>query len=496
MSLKKNIVANYLGQGWVAIMAIAFVPWYVRYLGVEGYGLIGVYSALQAWMAVMDLGLGPTLTREVARSQAGAQTRESIRDLLRSMEWMYLGLGVTTLGAGWILAPSIAQRWLHADQLPVSVVVDAIRIMMLVAVFRWFEGLFRSALIGLQRQVLLNASVALFATLRGAGVLGILAWVSPTIGAFFWWQALVSLASLATLVWICYATLPPAPRSVWFSRSALASVWRFSAGVMVTTTFSVLLMQLDKVLLTALLPLESFGYYALAQTACAAIFILTVPITQAFAPKLTELTAVDGASGLRGTYHLACQTMTVVISAPALILAFHPGEIVRIWSGDPALAAAVAPLVTPLMLGWLCNALTNVPYCLQLAHGWSSLTAAANATAAVILVPALLFVVPRYGAMGAAYLWLILNAGYVLIIAHLMHRRILVSEKWRWYCNDILVPLLAAAAPIAALAPFGASFHDGYAALLYYGILGLAGIALSGLSAPELRARALRYARV
>ena len=48
MSVRKNVVANYLGQGWSALMGLAFIPLYIRYLGMEAYGLIGVFAVLQA----------------------------------------------------------------------------------------------------------------------------------------------------------------------------------------------------------------------------------------------------------------------------------------------------------------------------------------------------------------------------------------------------------------------------------------------------------------
>lgn len=35
MSLKKNALANYLGQGWIGLMGLALVPSYIHYLGVE-----------------------------------------------------------------------------------------------------------------------------------------------------------------------------------------------------------------------------------------------------------------------------------------------------------------------------------------------------------------------------------------------------------------------------------------------------------------------------
>ena len=58
-----NVVANYLGQGWAALMGLAFVPLYVKILGAETYGLIGVFAVLQSCVTLLDLGLTPTLNR-------------------------------------------------------------------------------------------------------------------------------------------------------------------------------------------------------------------------------------------------------------------------------------------------------------------------------------------------------------------------------------------------------------------------------------------------
>ena len=38
--LKLNIVVNFAGQGWAALMALALVPLYIKFLGIEAYGLI------------------------------------------------------------------------------------------------------------------------------------------------------------------------------------------------------------------------------------------------------------------------------------------------------------------------------------------------------------------------------------------------------------------------------------------------------------------------
>jgi hypothetical protein len=47
-----------------------------------------------------------------------------------------------------------------------------------------------------------------------------------------------------------------------------------------------------------------------------------------------------------------------------------------------------------------------------------------------------------YGATGAAIAWFVLNMGYVLFEIPVMHRRLLRKEKWRWYWQDVCLPLV------------------------------------------------------
>ena len=128
--LKGNLIANYLGQGWTALMGLAFVPVYIRYLGIESYGLIGLlFAVLQAWLNLLDLGMAPTLSREMGRFTAGTRTNESIADLLRSVETLAVLIAVLTAlgvasGSVWL-----ATNWLRAEQLPVATVAQAFTMM-------------------------------------------------------------------------------------------------------------------------------------------------------------------------------------------------------------------------------------------------------------------------------------------------------------------------------------------------------------------------------
>jgi hypothetical protein len=52
-------------------MGLAFIPLYIKYHGIEAYGLIGLFALLQAWLGLLDMGMTPILGREMARFTGG-----------------------------------------------------------------------------------------------------------------------------------------------------------------------------------------------------------------------------------------------------------------------------------------------------------------------------------------------------------------------------------------------------------------------------------------
>ena len=60
------MLVNFLGRGWGALLSIALTPVYIKFLGIEAYGLIGVFITLQSLLSILDMGLGTAANREMA----------------------------------------------------------------------------------------------------------------------------------------------------------------------------------------------------------------------------------------------------------------------------------------------------------------------------------------------------------------------------------------------------------------------------------------------
>lgn len=488
--VKRNLIANALGQAWGAVMNLAFIPLVIAYLGIEAYGLVGLFTVLMAVLPLLDMGMTPALGREMARFTAGAHTAQSIGDLLRSLETVCYMVAATIALGTWAGSGLLAGNWLRSEHLPVEVVAHAVSIMAFVVGLRFCEGIYRSALVGLQRQVLLNGVNAILATTRYGGVVAVLACISPTIEAYFIWQGLVSMLTITVFAVVVHRALPAPPAPARFRWSALRSVQRFASGMMGITLLAILLTQTDKLLLSRLLTLSEFGYYTLAVTIASSLCLITSPVTQALYPRMVQCVSRGEEDQLAALYHRGAQLVTVLVAPGLCLLCFFGDGVIFLWTGDETLAAHTAPLLSVLVVGTFLNAMMWMPYQCQLAHGWTTLGVRVNLVAVAILVPAILLVVPRYGAIGAAWIWVALNSGYVMISVQLMHRRILKQEKWRWYGSDIILPVfgaLAVAVP-AFFLPLS-TITDRWACLWFVIVVGLSSVVVAALMASRIRAK-------
>lgn len=468
-------------------MGIAFIPLIIKYLGVEAYGLIGVFAMLQVWFALLDMGMTPTLNREMARYTAGAHTSQAIRDLLRSLEVVCFVTALLIGFAIWFASDWLAIHWLRIEKLSVADVTQAISIMALVVSLRFVEGLYRGALVGLQKQVWLNVVGSMLATLRWGGVVCVLMWVTPSIKAFFLWQGMMSMITILVFIFILYGNLPSHTQSARFSWFQLKGVWLFASGMMTQTLLTLLLTQVDKVILSRLLSLEMFGYYTLAGTFAGVLIQMISPITQAYFPRFTELATKGDTETLIKIYHEGAQLVSVFIVPAALMFMFFGKNILLLWGGNATITHNVAPLLALLALGTMLNGLMHIPYMLTLAYGHPGLLVRVNIVAVILLVPTIYWLTPRYGAVGAALIWVILNLGYLLIASRILFRRLLKTEMWRWYRYDIIQPITGATLTATVLELLHPGFSSNLIELLWILVGGLCIVVASALSAPSIR---------
>lgn len=438
-----NIVANVLGKGASALFTLIFVPLHLKYLGVEAYGLVGFYAAIQTMFLLVDMGLSGAYTREIARLSVADDKTQEMRDLCRTFEAVFLLIGSITAILIVVLAQPIASYWVNSESLSSSTIVAAIGLMGGAIGLQFPFMIYQGGLLGLQRQSKLSGLNIIVGLLRGLGGLLVLMFVDSSISVFFGWQVVVSIFQVFVGRFLAWQSLPNSLNASRINFGLIIPLWRFAAGMAGIAVCSMVLMQADKLILSKMVTLEQFGYYSLAVLVAGIPFMLAGPIKNAVYPRLTQLVAMQEVSELALFYHRACQLTAVLVIPAGLFLTIFSKEFMFFWTGNQTVAQNTYQLISVLAIGSMLLAIMYIPYALQLAFSWTSLALYFNILSIIILIPSMIWLTKIYGALGACFVWLILNAAYVLGMIQLMHRHILPNDKLVWYRDDVGKPIFS-----------------------------------------------------
>jgi O-antigen/teichoic acid export membrane protein len=439
--LKINILANNIGQIWRIGSLLIATPIFIGYLGVEAYSLIAIFTMMQVWMGLLDLGLRPALAREMSRFVAGVCDSNYILTLLLTVEIIMLVIGVIVMLGIWGLSDWLAMNWVNELPLKHDIKKNIFTIIGFMLLLRLVEGIYSGALAGLQRQVLQNGILVFVSTLQNFGAIIMLAWFGAGIEGFFLWQLTVALISLIILRIFSYRSLPSVEDRIHFSLPVLSNVSGFALGMIGITIVGILVTQIDKMLASTILNASAFSYYMLAALIASGLDFFVAPISSAIYPRLVELKSLNEEKQFITVFHKGAQSISVLVGSLAGILFYFSDRILFVWLNDSNLSKEISPIMTIMVVGALAHSMIWIPYQAQLAYKWTSLTMKINSVGILFSIPLLSYLSIEYGAIGMAWAGVILNMGLVFFGMQFMFKKILIKEKIRWYVNGVLMPV-------------------------------------------------------
>ena len=448
-SLRRNIFVNYVSQVYVALIGIVMVPLYLKYLGIEAYGLVGFFAVVQAWTQLLDFGLSPTLGREAAKFNAGVTTLESLNMFLRLLEIILSIFAVAIIVLSWTLGFWIADSWLKLETLDPADVARCVGVVGIVLGLRLVSGVYRGGLLGLEHQVGANAIAAVVATLRSVVVVAILAWVSNSILAFFLFQLVVAVAEVALLRAALRRVLPGGPVRE-FRWEALKEPLRFGRGLAFLTCMWVAVSQGDKLILSHMLPMQEYGAFILATTIALGTILLVSPLQQAVLPRLIVLAEKKEHAKLVHLYRKTTILLVALLAGFGGVMVAFPAQVLYAWTGDVAAASRAAEVLRWYAAGTCFMGAAAMSYLLQHAHGDLRLHIKGNLVCLFTLIPAVIFSTLYYGAVGAAMAWAATNLIFLLFWTPVVHGKFLPEIRWAWLFRDVFPALAIAAALVLA----------------------------------------------
>ncbi|MGI9237272.1 MAG: lipopolysaccharide biosynthesis protein, partial [Woeseiaceae bacterium] len=358
--------------------------------------------------------------------------------LLRSLELVFVVIAVVIFlavasGSAWI-----ATSWLKVATLSEETVADCVVLMGAIVALRFFAVLYRSGIQGTENQVTLNIASIVLVTIKFVGALLLLKFVTQDIADFFLYQLFVGGLELVAFGIMLYRFIPSSDNvGASFFWQTLKPVLPFAGGMAYTAGIWVLLTQFDKLVLSNVLSLAEYGYFALVVVIATGISQVGAPISQAILPRMTYLLSQGNEEEMLLLYRQSTQLMAVVILPLAGVVALFSSELLFAWTGDTKAAEWAGPVLLWFALGNGVLAISAFQFYLQFAHGQLRLHVIYNSVAAAIQIPVILYAAYVHGVIGVALTWFLLRVLTFLIWTPIVHKKFADGIHWSWLLGDI-----------------------------------------------------------
>lgn len=443
-SVIRNTALSYAGQAYTLLVGILIMPFYLGHMGAEAYGLIGFFSVLQAWLQLLDAGLSPSLVRAVAHQQAADTLDFHSGRLLRSFEIIFLPLTGACCAAMYLGSEWIAVHWLNAKDLSTQTLVECIGLMGVIIALRLYSTLYKSGIQGLEQHAWLNIANVIIATLRYFGGLFLVSTISSDPVMFFQFQVLVGLIETLIFAGRAYQQMPTPSWLTGFDWALVKPIIPFAASMSGTAVLWIVLTQIDKVLLSELLPLNEYGYFSLVALITTGIMMLSNPLAQTLLPRLTVLMAEGRRDDMHALYLAANRFVCTFLFPLAALIALHAHDMVYAWSGDVPAAEWSRSVLPWYSLGSAIMAVSAFQFYLQYAHGQMHLHVCYSVISALITVPVMFLAIHFYGAVGAAIAWFVLRSVSFAIWPMVVHQRLAPGINSLWLRDIIRISVMTA----------------------------------------------------
>ena len=420
-SLGKNVLLNFCGNATTLVFNVALVPVYIRILGSESYGLVVLYGTIKAASGILDLGVGLTFNKEMAQERIGAEQIEWHRKVIDTLEVVYWVIAIILGIIVCLMSSFLANRWLNIESLSSAETQQNILIMGGILLLRWPISFYNNGLSGKGQFFELNSFKIVFTCCQGLGALIVLFFVWTNVAAYLLWQLIIEGIYVATLY--CYFK-----RRYCFSYSigkhfSISVLWNlknYTIGVGLYSLLALLMLLIDKVILSRMLSLESLAHYGLISSVALAILQVVYPFSGALFPRIAAYAGSEKRKSIaatRASLAQAFQGINLLTSVGTLTFITYKEYILGLWVRDSVIVEECLPLVFPLMLGGYVYAIRIGFNTCFLALGKSKTIVRIMSILMVAYVVGLLLFIPKSGMTGAAFAWLTMNCLGLVFIA-------------------------------------------------------------------------------
>ncbi|MDP2880795.1 MAG: flippase [Azonexus sp.] len=421
MSLRRNTIWNMVGTGLPLLAGVAFIPFILKQLGGEAFGVVALIWALIGYFGLFDMGVGRALTFEISKLLADGQDAK-VSGALKAGLLVTIVTGVVGAIVMLLIAPLLAHSWLKISPEWQSDTQLAFQIAALGVLPTTVTSGLRGALEGFGRFAESNVIRLFF----GLSMFALPALSVSLHGNTLWCIALYLVGARLIVVMLSLIQL----RYHLFNstgslaiKSQIGALFSYGFWVTVSGVIGPLMIYGDRFFVAGVVGAEQLQYYAIPQEGLQRLLIIPVALCGALLPILTPLRG----GALVDIYKINQRRIAFTMLAACMIAAALAYPVLSLWL-TPDFAQKALPVVLILAVGIWLNSIAQLPYTVLHALGKPRLTAMFHLVELAFYFVVLYWLATVFGLLGAATAWL-LRVLLDLMLLHFAVNRYFKKEQ-------------------------------------------------------------------
>jgi len=394
----------FAGTIFTAIFGYVFKVYLAHVLGAEALGLYALGMTIIGFLGIINgLGLPDSAVRFAALYMASKRF-DSLRSLLWNGSWILLVSNLLFAGIVLEAGPWIATRFYHSPQLVRYLPLFAL--IMITGALSTFFGKILAGYKEVGRRTLITRFVASPITMAVTIVLMVL---GGGLGGYLVAQIVSAVVVLALLVSLTWRLTPVTARSPDLTKLLIGSeVWSFSAAMFGVGMMEFFMSQTDRVALGYYRGARDVGVYAVAAALIAYEPIILQSVNQIFAPVIADIHTRGDRLLLGRLFQTLTKWMLGLTFPLAIVMIVYARPVMSVFGRD---FEAGWPILVIGTCGQLVNCGVGSVGCLLLMSGNQRRLIRVQACMAAAMVLLSIWLVPLWGALGAAIAAAVTNVG-------------------------------------------------------------------------------------
>ncbi len=402
MSLKRNTVWNLAGTGLPLLLGAVTIPYLLKNIGIEAFGILTLIWALIGYFSLFDFGLGRALTQQVSAAR-GSEKYSKLPTLVKTGLCFTVVTGVLGGILLALLAQPLALHWLKISILLQPSSVQALLI----------------ASVGIPLTTLttgLRGVLEGFEDFKGVNLLriclGVANFALPALSVMFvghslvWMVGGLIIARLIVLlahVWLVHLKMPKGWTVAKFSRQDMQALLSFGIWMMVSNIISPLMVTADRFIISGMLGATVVAYYTIPFEFLIRVLVVPGALTAALFPRLALVLIKDIPEADR-LYRSSIKIILLILVPTCLAIALGSKWGMTLWLGADFSEHSWG-IVVVMAIGLIFNGVAHVPFAAIQAKGYAHTTAKLHILELIFYIPLLFVCLKYFGLMGAALAW-------------------------------------------------------------------------------------------